>query len=367
MLLTRRRAVATLGAAALWGARPRAAFAAPEADLLGAARDADGGYRVGALDAALGQSAHGAAPVRLHAMAVRPDGAEAVAIARRPGDLGLVFDGAGDAVRATFKASGGRRFSGHGAYRDGGRSFVTSEIDAVTGEGWLVLRSVADRYVQTGEWPSAGVGPHDVVDAGSLLVAANGAKEPKTDPGIAALGRTAARSNVALLHPSTGAVERLIEAGDDLATLSLRHVAAAPGGLLVAAQDTESGVRDRPLVAWIARDRLRFLDVEPEIAGRMGGSVCSLVVDRSGRFAAASCPKGGVVVVYDLGRSAAVGFAPAADVCGVAPDRANGGFIATTGLGEVLRLAVHEAGVAVVERRIGGLRWDNHVASRPVS
>lgn len=367
MHLTRRGALGALGAAALAGVLPGRAFAEAATRLIGPARDADGGYRIGVIDGALGQTSQAAAPFRLHALSPRPDGAEAVAIARRPGDLGLVFDGAGTAVRATFKASAGRRFSGHGAYRDGGRSFVTSEIDAVTGEGWLVLRDVAAGYVQTAEIRSAGVGPHDVVDAGRLLVAANGAKEPKTDPGIAALGRTEARSNVALLDPSTGVVERLVEAEDDLATLSLRHVVAAPGGLLVAAQDTEAGARGRPLVAWIERDRLRFLDVEADIAGRMGGSVCSIVLDRSGRFAAASCPKGGVVVAFDLTQSAAVGLAPAADVCGLAPDFANGGFVATTGLGEVLRLAVHEGGVAIVERRIGALRWDNHIASRPVS
>jgi hypothetical protein len=209
------------------------------------------------------------------------------------------------------------------------------------------------------------VGPHELVGvSGGLLAVANGAREPKSDPGVAALESTRSRSNLALIDAATGALDRVIEAeGDDLVSLSLRHLAVTPAGaVLVAAQDTQAGVRDRPLVARLEGSRLRWLDAEPAVTARFCGYVGSLAVDASARFVAASSPKGGVVVVFDLEAGEAVGLVAAPDVCGLARDAEPGRFVATTGLGEILRIAAHEGGVAIVERRASALRWDNHLA-----
>lgn len=365
MPLTRRAALGGLGALTVIGVSHSRAHASPDAAaFLSAARAGDGGYCVGGLDGALEASDGVAVPVRLHALSLRPDGGEAVAVGRRPGDLALVLDGAGRTTRSTFRASPGRRFAGHGAYAADGRTFLTTEIDAGTGEGWIVLREPAGGYAPRAEWRSGGIGPHDVASLGGRVVVANGAKEPKTDPGIKSLGLTTARSNVALLDPATGAVESIGETDADLASLSLRHVVGtADGGLLVAAQDTEAGARDRPLVARLESGRLRWFDADPDLLARLGGSVCSLAIDGSGRFVAASGPKGGAVVAFDLLTNAAVGAVSIPDVCGLA-SAGVGRFIATSGLGEVALIAVREDGAAIVGRRASALRWDNHLAGR---
>ena len=365
MALTRRAALGGLGALAFAGLGHGRAHASPDGPaFFSAARDADGGYRVGGLDAAFRERLGSAAPVRLHALSLRPDGAEAVAVGRRPGDLALVLDGAGDGVRSIFRATPGRRFAGHGAFAERGRTFLTAEIDAETGEGWIVLREVAGAYAPRAEWRSGGIGPHDVASFGGRIAVANGAKEPKTDPGIRILGRTAALSNVALLDPETGAIDALIETDADLTSLSLRHVVQTPaGGLLVAAQDTEAGVRDRPLVARVEATRLRWLDADVDLLARLGGSVCSLAIDRAGRFVAASGPKGGAVVAFDLLTNSAVGAVSIPDVCGLA-SAGDGRFVATSGLGDVALIAVREDGAAIVERRASALRWDNHLAGQ---
>ena len=367
MHLTRRHALAGLGAAGLATLGPRALRAeAFEPRLLGSAMDADGGFRVGRLDASLTETAGAPVPVRLHALSPRPDGREAVAVGRRPGDVSFVLDGEGRGVRTSFRASPGRRFSGHGAYADDGRSFLSAEIDAVTGEGFVVVRDVGGGYAVAGEFRSAGVGPHEVISAGGLIAVANGAREPKSEPGIAALGTTRARSNVALVRPGSGAVETVAEVGPDFASLSLRHLAVTPeGGVLVAAQDTAAGAHDRPLVARLDGARLRWLDAGYAVNARIGGSVGSLAIDRSGRFLAASGPKGGVVVVYDLAVDDAVGVVAIPDCCGLAAEPEPGRFVASNGLGEVIRIAADEDGAAVVGRRISALRWDNHLATLP--
>lgn len=359
--LSRRDAMVALGGAAFASGFAKAGTPAA---VIGAAQDAGGAYRIGEIDGRLDGTGGAVAPMRLHALCPRPDRLEAVAIARRPGDLALVLDGDGRSVRASFRAGDGHRFSGHGVYVDGGAKFLTTEIDHATGAGVVTLRDVGRGYEPVGAFDSGGVGPHELIPSGRLVAVANGAKEPKGDPGIAALDRTPARSNLVLMDAATGAVDQVAEPSAGLETLSLRHLAQLPGGgVLVAAQDREITVRDRPLVFRLDGGRLQPFDEAMEVTPRFCAYVGSLSVDRSGRFVAASSPKGGVVAVFDAATGSAIGAVAAPDVCGLAPAAAAGRFVATTGLGDVLRIAVDGEGCAVVERRSGPLRWDNHLAA----
>ena len=362
--LTRRQALATLGAVAL-ASLTRPARADVPTSVLGSAVGPDGAFHAAALNGELSERAGAGLAVRVHALTPRPDGREAVAVGRRPQNVAFVLDGAGEMLRASFNATEGRRFSGHGAYSRDGASFLTAEIDFQTGEGVVVLRDVAGRYEPRSEFASGGVGPHELIGAGGLVAVANGAKEPKSEPGVAALGRTTARSNVALLHAGTGAIESVAALEDGMETLSLRHLVATPGGgVIVGAQDTAKGARDLPLVARVEGFRLRFLEIDYGLAARMGGYVGQLSLDASGRYLAASGPVGGVVAVFDLETDECLGLVPAPDCCAVAADGTVGGFVAATGLGEVLRVASHDGGVAITARRASRLRWDNHLASR---
>lgn len=368
LALSRRQALGALGAAALLGF-PRGAKADQPAAVLGSGVGRDGAFHAASLDGELGDRQGAGLGVRVHALTLRPDGREAVAVGRRPQDVAFVLDGSGTALRGSFDATEGRRFSGHGAYADDGRTFLSAEIDAVTGQGFVVARDVAGGYAASAELASGGVGPHELIfGAGGLIAVANGAKEPKAEPGIAALGRTAARSNVALVHGATGAIDSIAEIADGMETLSLRHLVRAPdGALLVGAQDTARGARDLPLVARVEGRGLRFLDVGYDAAARFGGSVGQLSLDASGRYLAASGPIGGVVAIYDLSRDELIGLVTAPDCCAVAGDGTTGGFVAATGLGEVLRIASHEGGAAAVARRASAMRWDNHLSSVPRS
>lgn len=366
MHLTRRQTLRAIAAGTLGAALPFSARAEDAPRVVGSAVDAEGRFRVGLLDEALEGAPGAATPVRLHALSARPDGLEAVAVGRRPGDVAFVLDGQARAVRASFRASEGRRFSGHGAYSADGRLFYSAEIDALTGAGTVVVRAASDGYRAVAECASAGVGPHEVIPAGGLLAVANGAKEPKAEPGIKALGTTRARSNLALIDPLTGVLDRVVEVEPDTASLSLRHLSRSrDGALFVAAQDTEMGAHDRPLVARLDGTRLRWLDAGYAVNAEIGGSVGTLAIDASGRFLAASGPKGGVVVVFDVAREELLGVVRIVDCCGLVAEAAPGRFVASNGLGEIIRIAADEDGAAIIGRRMGALRWDNHLALLP--
>ena len=80
----------------------------------------------------------------------------------------------------------------------------------------------------------------------------------------------------------------------------------------------------------------------------------SVAVAVDGRRAAITAPRGGLMLVFDLGSGVAE-VVEAADVCGVAA--LGGGFACSTGEGRFLLLD----GGAVREERVAGVAFDNHL------
>src|SRR5215475_12420824 len=70
-----------------------------------------------------------ALPARCHAIAVRPDGAQCVAVARRPGTVAVVVDVGKRAVAKALASTPGRTFAGHGIFSADGRWLFLTEDD----------------------------------------------------------------------------------------------------------------------------------------------------------------------------------------------------------------------------------------------
>lgn len=318
----------------------------------------EGGFAPVAMAADFAPTTIGRAAQRLHWVEPSPDGRTAIAVARRPGTTAVVFDRVSGMVRSSFEPGEGRVFSGHGRFSGDGRRFLAVEIDRESGQGSVTLRDVAGGFAVEAHWASAGLGPHDLLRAGDALVVANGGLEPGTPE---ALGAEDARASVARLDPVTGEVRTLATLGDDLASLSLRHLAVGPDGLLVvAAQDVLADGIARPLLfAAEPTGTLRPFEA-PEAEWRgFRTYVGSVAVDRSGAYVAAASPRGNRVGVWRRdGRF--IGSVTLVDGCGLAAAPGAGRFLATSGLGEAVMIATDGEGVGVVARRSGGPRYDNH-------
>lgn len=304
---------------------------------------------------------------RLHGVEASPTGPLAVAVGRRPGKLAVVFRRDRPGVLSTLQPGEGRAFSGHGRFSADGRFFFMAEIEhsqlengrRTMGRGVLTCRDVAGGFAIRDQWATGGDGPHDLMLSGNVLVIANGGIEPNTPE---ALDAEVTGSAIALLDPSSGGQRGEGRLSADLASLSLRHLSRdGNGNTVVAAQELLKDGVARPLLFSIVADgALRPFDA-PENAWReLRGYVGSVAHDASGRFVACSSPRGGRVAVWKAdGRY--IGAVPLVDGCGLAMTYEPGSFIAASGYGEVVRIAVKDDGVAIVARHTGGPRFDNHM------
>lgn len=295
---------------------------------------------------------------RLHWVEPSPDGRTAVAVARRPGTMAVLFDRRAGKVLATFEPGEGRVFSGHGRFIDGGARFHAVEIERESGAGVVTLREVADGFSIVSEWRSSGLGPHDMLPALGGLVVANGGIEPHTPE---AVGAEVAGASIAILDARSGETRALGTLDGDLISLSLRHLARADDGLVVvAAQDLLNDSIARPLLYAVAPDGALRAFEAPDAEWRAFRTyIGSVAIDRSGRFVAAASPRGNCIAVWTReGRF--LGGIPLVDGCGLAATHEAGRFLATSGLGETVLLGADDEGVGVIARRGGGPRFDNH-------
>jgi hypothetical protein len=329
-------------------------------NLVSAARvgEADGGALIG------GEGLTGfALPGRAHAITRLPWG-EVVLIGRRPGTFAAFLNPHdADAGLRLFAPETGHRFAGHAALSPDGGTLATSEIDAQTGAGSIVVRD-AHSGAPRAMFP-AGIEPHDLLFArgGSRLVVAIGGIARAADVKGPAINAGNIESAILELDPNSGAVLKRHELPPDMKSLSLRHMALAPDGETIAfgMQDQDRS-QIRPLMGCLrAGGDIELLALPAEDEGALRAYIGSVAVDSSGRYVAATSPKGGMVGLWSLMDGQWLGGFSAADVCGLAPGKDPASFWATSGLGDVVQLRASKAGLAAQAHWQAAASFDNHL------
>ena len=322
-----------------------------------------GGVDGGALLSESGLSPF-ALPGRAHAPLKLPGGRIAL-IGRRPGSFGAILDAVGldegEAPRL-FAPTAGRRFAGHAAVSPDDATLITSEIDAETGEGFVVLRDAASAAPKAAY--TAGIEPHDLLFAsgGTRLVVAIGGIAHAADVKGPALNAGNIESCILELEPRSGAVLKRHVLPADMKSLSLRHMALAPDGETIAfgMQDQDRS-RQRPLMGVLRLGRGFELLPLPKEDGALRSYIGSVVIDMSGRYAAATSPKGGMVGLWRLSDGKALEGFKLADVCGLAPGSEAGTFWATSGHGDVVALDAGDFGFKARAHWHAAAAFDNHL------
>ena len=169
---------------------------------------------------------------RGHDIAVHAASGEAVVFARRPGTFAVALDLAGRRTPQIFNAHDGRHFYGHGAFSADGRLIYVSENDIDKGQGVIGVYDVSAGYKRLGEFPSHGVGPHELIllHDGTTLAVANGGLDTVPESGRENLNLETMSPSLAFVDCRTGGLLQRHELAADLKRLSIRHIAAGHSG-----------------------------------------------------------------------------------------------------------------------------------------
>ncbi len=326
-----------------------------------ALRDPDGGYTASIFSVEDGEVSRVALPARGHSFAMRPGAGECIAFARRPGTFAVVFGPGMDRPPLWFAANADRHFYGHGVFSRDGRLLYSTENDFETRRGIIGVRDATNGYRQIDEFASGGVGPHDIalLGDGRVLVVANGGIQTHPDRGREILNLETMAPNLVYIDTQTGEVLERQELPKGLHQLSIRHLTVARGDRVVFGCQYKGPRNEQPnLIGFHKRgEALKLAEIPHSANVRLNGYVGSICADRFGGIVAATSPKGGVAIYFDVSSESFLGLASFADASGAARRKA-GGFLLTSGSG---RLAWGRSDrTQPLASALAGA-WDNHV------
>ncbi len=380
--IDRRELLRLLAGAAAGAAAPSPLRARDRSDArlyLGACVVTGGGYRVGGFSASGAPVLDLPSPARGHSFAVRPDGRAAVLFGRRPGRFALAIDPTRGIGARRFAPPADRHFYGHGVFARDGHLLYASENDFEGARGVIGVYDAADGYARLGEFPSHGVGPHDVrlLADGETFVVANGGILTRPDLPRVKLNLPTMAPSLCYVDRRSGKLLQECRLDPGLHRLSIRHLAVGDDDTVAAAMQYEGPAGDlTPLVALhraapaagggSRRGPLRLLEAPAGILRAMKRYCGGVCFDPGGRTIAVSAPRGHLVTLWDAD-GAFLSALPVPDGSGVAPGARPGEILASSGRGGVFVIDVWSNRVKPLRiASFGTRRWDNHLVAAAV-
>lgn len=352
--IDRRAFLKASGASFLATLAPSAAFALERADAVYATscRLGDGRFAIATLTEEGTIVDRVPLPARAHGLAVSEATGIAVFFARRPGTFAMAFDPSGRRKPVCFSCPADRHFYGHGTFSPDGRLLYATENDYDGARGIVGVYDATDGFARIGEFPSFGIGPHDMafLGGGSTLVVANGGIETHPDFGRAKLNLAAMEPSLAFIDSAGGTLIEKHTLPARLARLSTRHVAEdARGSVWFGCQYEGAETDAPPVLGRVAPgEEIRLLDTAATGLGCLRNYVGAIAVNRGMNLVAATSPVGGAAVILDIATERVVRTIELPDACGIAPARDGMVVSSYTGI--------------IAGRPHPGTAWDQHIA-----
>lgn len=297
-------------------------------------------------------------PARGHAAAAHPTRPEAVAFARRPGTFAIVVDCTTGQIIARLDAPPGRHFYGHGAFSANGDHLFTTENDYETGQGRIGVWQRSSGYRRVNEFPSGGIGPHELklMPDGATLVIANGGIHTHPDQKREKLNFDDMRPNLSYMGTDGASVDR-VELESALFQNSIRHLDVAENGTVAFALQSQNANADPTPLLGLHRigAPAELLTAPDPIQMQLKGYAGSVAFSGDEKSVAITSPRGGVAHIYDVKSGTLSGRISQPDVCGISARRR--GFILTDGRGKISHLSNKHRFVKTHADR----SWDNHL------
>ncbi|MCA0000610.1 MULTISPECIES: DUF1513 domain-containing protein [unclassified Mesorhizobium] len=279
-----------------------------------------------------------------------------VVFARQPGTFAVVFDHAGRDEPLTIASITGRHFFGHGVFSPDGALLYATENDFDNAAGVVGVYDARAKFKRLGEFPTYGMGPHELLllGDGRTIAVANGGIETHPDYGRAELNIATMKPSYVLIDRVTGDLVEKHELPAALHQLSIRHMDTDQTGTVWFGCQYRGPGTDRPLlIGRAARGKdLQLLDMPRDVLSGFRNYIGSVAANPAAGTVAVSSPEGNSLVVIEAASGRLVSSSALVEVCGVAPDGT--GFMATTGAGEIV-----ECNGAT--RSEPYYVWDNHM------
>lgn len=368
MAINRRTFLTGVGAGVLgalapmstWGSIPRRLYLSARADQTGA-------FRVAGFDGTGRLTFDLPLPGRGHSLAIHPERHQAAIFARRPGSFAIVLDLDRGGIATTIQSAQQRHFYGHGVFRPDGRLLYATENDYSAERGMIGVYDTGDRYRRVGEFPSYGIGPHELqlFDGGKTMVVANGGILTHPDLPRAKLNLATMRPSLVYLDPRNGTLLGQFRFSPELHQLSIRHLATGSDNCVAIALQYEGPSGDRvPLVAFHrGKGNLVAATAPDQVWQHMRQYCGSVAFDRSEAVLAVSAPRGNQITFWNSsGRY--LSSVAVEDGCGVTAGARPLEFLVTSGTGVVMTLDIREGSRPRVTSDFATPgSWDNHLVN----
>lgn len=295
-------------------------------------------------------------PDRGHDITFDPVSGRSVVFARHPGTFFVAFDHAGRTTPVTVQSAAGRHFFGHGVFSPDGALLYATENDFDNAAGMVGVYDAKSGFVRLGEFPTHGVGPHELLllGDGRTIAIANGGIETHPDFGRAKLNLPTMKPSYVLVDRVTGDLIEKHELPPDLHQLSIRHMDIDEAGTVWFGCQHEGPASEKPaLVGRAVRGKeLELVEMEPTVLSGFRNYIGSVAANRDAGTVAVTSPQGNSSAVIEAASGKVVATRQLTEVCGVAPDHA--GFVMTTGTGTIV-------GPDGSSSEDAEHVWDNHV------
>jgi len=295
-------------------------------------------------------------PDRGHDITFDPISGRSVVFARQPGTFFVAFDPTGKTPPVTVQSISGRHFFGHGVFSDDGALLYATENDFDNASGMIGVYDAKAGFTRIGEFPTHGVGPHELLllGDGRTIAVANGGIETHPDFGRAKLNLPSMQPSYVLIDRQTGYLIEKHELPPALHQLSIRHMDTDQSGAVWFGCQHEGPATERPaLVGRAVRGReLELIEMPEPVLSGFRNYIGSVAANRDAGTIAVTSPQGNSFAVIEAASAKVVATRLLTEVCGVAPDHS--GFMVTTGTGSI----VEPDGRS---RDDAEHVWDNHV------
>lgn len=287
-------------------------------------------------------------------------------IGRHPGRQFVEVNTLTHEVRQRVPCSENHELGGHACFSADGQTLFVAESKATTGEGRISVRDGHD-YRLLDEYPSHGVGPHEILlmPDGRTLAIANGGLLTHPDNDHKVLNLETMRSTLTFIDSTNG--ERLDEHRVSEPKASIRHLAVSKRGEVAVALQMQREGSDHenlaPLAALYDKSRgLRVLSEPEPLLWHCNDYMGSTRINDKTRTVGFTSPRGNIALFWDLESGELKGQHRLHDVCGLAVNLDQSAFILSNSTGQIRSLDASTL-QELPERRLElpGFRWDNHL------